>query len=276
MTRPPVTLTIAGSDPSGGAGIQADLKTFSALGAYGMSVITALTAQNTHGVTGIHPVPADFVAQQLDTLLADVRIDAVKIGMLANAGIAGLLRDYLRPDGGLGRRFTVLDPVSVATSGDQLLDDDAVDAVRALLPLVDVVTPNLLEAALLTGMLAAASIDGMRALARALRAMGARRALVKGGHLSADQDAVDLWLDHEGERLFTSARVATTNTHGTGCTLSSAVTALRPQREDWATSVSDAKCWLTEALTYGDQLHIGSGHGPVHHFNAFAPTWRVQ
>ncbi len=265
----PVALTIAGSDPSGGAGIQADVKTFSALGAYGTSVITALTAQSTTGVTGVHEVPVDFVRAQLDTLLADVRIDSVKVGMLGSAALAAAVGDYLREP--LAHLVRVLDPVMVSTSGSRLLDEDAVDAVRALLPYADVITPNLPEAAVLTGRNPATTVEGMREQAALLRNdFGARRVLVKGGHLEDTADAVDLWLDEDGERVYAAVRVPTRNTHGTGCTLSSALAALRLRRVDWPSTVTDAKNWLTAALRRADALDIGSGPGPVHHFHEFA------
>lgn len=266
MSRPPVALTIAGSDPSGGAGIQADLKSFSALGAYGTSVITALTAQNTRGVTGIHVVPAEFVRLQLQTLVDDVRIDAVKIGMLGTAELAETIREFLT-DHPLPR--LVIDPVMVATSGDRLLDDDALDAVRRLLPLADLITPNLGETALLTGTEVATDVRGMREQAHRLREAGVRRVLVKGGHLS--DDAVDLLVDDDGDHELTATRVITENTHGTGCSLSSAIAALAPQRPTWVKAVHDAKTWLTRALQAADQLEVGHGHGPVHHFHALWP-----
>ncbi len=272
MTPPPVALTIAGSDPSGGAGIQADLKTFSALGAFGTSVLTALTAQATTGVTGVHEVPVDFVRLQLDTLLADVRVDAVKVGMLGSSALAELVGEYLA--GALAGTFRVLDPVMVATSGSRLLADDAVDAVRAILPFADVITPNLPEAAVLTGDEVATSVAAMRAQAQRLRDdHGARAVLLKGGHLAQEDDAVDLWWDADGERLFRAERIPTVNSHGTGCTLSSALAALRPQRADWPTAVGEAKAWLTEALRHADELDIGAGHGPVHHFHEFTDRW---
>ncbi|OZB88886.1 MAG: bifunctional hydroxymethylpyrimidine kinase/phosphomethylpyrimidine kinase [Microbacterium sp. 14-71-5] len=267
MSGPPVALTIAGSDPSGGAGIQADLKTFSALGAFGTSVVTALTAQSTVGVTGVHVVPAEFVAQQLDTLVADVRIDAVKIGMLADAAVATAVRRFLeahRPS------IVVLDPVMVATSGDRLLADDAVEAVRALLPLASVITPNLGEAAVLLDGPVARDVDEMLAQAVALRRLGAERVLLKGGHLD-DETAVDVLAEPTGSTLLEAPRIPTGNTHGTGCTLSSALAALRPQRDTWLDTARDAKAWLTEALRHADELEIGHGHGPVHHFHAL---WR--
>ncbi len=271
-TPPPVALTIAGSDPSGGAGIQADLKTFSALGAFGTSVVTALTAQSTTGVTGVHEVPVDFVRLQLDTLLDDVRVDAVKVGMLGSAALAALVGEYLA--GRLAGKHRVLDPVMVATSGSRLLADDAVEAVRAILPHADVITPNLPEAAVLTDTQAAGSVSDMRAQARRLREdLGARAVLLKGGHLDDEDDAVDLWLDADGERLFRAERIPTDNSHGTGCTLSSALAALRPRHPDWRSTVGEAKAWLTEALRHADELDIGAGHGPVHHFHEHATRW---
>ena len=264
MSRPPVALTIAGSDPSGGAGIQADLKTFSALGVYGTSVITALTAQSTRGVSGVHVVPTEFVTQQLETLVADVRLDAVKIGMLANADIVGVVGDFLRLH---PQDFVVLDPVMVATSGDRLLDDDAVQAVRDLMPLAALVTPNLAEAAALLDTRPARTLASMRFQAMDLRELGAPRVLIKGGHQGEGPEAVDLLLDVEGETLLRAPWVDTVNTHGTGCTLSSALAALRPQRDSWLEAALDAKSWLTAALAAGDVLEIGQGHGPVHHFH---------
>lgn len=263
MTRPPVALTIAGSDPSGGAGIQADLKTFSALGVYGTSVITALTAQSTQGVTGVHVVPAEFVAQQLQTLVADVRLDAIKIGMLANADIVGAVGDFLRRH---PHDHVVLDPVMVATSGDRLLDDDAVQAMRELMPLASLVTPNLAEAAALLDTRPARNLADMRLQATALQ-LGADRVLIKGGHRDDGREAVDLLLDVDGEALLRAPRLDTVNTHGTGCTLSSALAALRPQRDSWLEAALDAKSWLTAALAAADVLEIGLGHGPVHHFH---------
>jgi hydroxymethylpyrimidine/phosphomethylpyrimidine kinase len=266
MTRPPVALSIAGSDPSGGAGIQADLKTFSALGVYGTSVVTALTAQSTVGVTGVHVVPTDFVTQQLETLVADVRLDAIKIGMLANAGIIGAVGDFLRRH---PHEHVVLDPVMVATSGDRLLDSDAVAAMRDLLPLASLVTPNLAESAALLDTKPARSLADMRLHATALQELGAPRVLIKGGHRNDGPEAVDLLLDVDGEALLRAPRVDTVNTHGTGCTLSSALAALRPQRDSWLEAALDAKCWLTAALVAADVLQIGHGHGPVHHFHEF-------
>lgn len=266
MRTPPNALTIAGSDPSGGAGVQADLKTFSALGAYGTSVITALTAQNTLGVCGVHQVSVEFVALQLDTLLADVAVDAVKVGMLATAEVADEVGRALgRPE--LAGVPVVLDPVMVATSGARLLDDDATEAVLALLPLADVITPNLPEAGVLLGSPPPGTRDEMVAAAYALRGLGARRVLLKGGHLAPDAGADDLWLDASGPTWLPTPRIRTRNTHGTGCTLSSALAALRPRSDAWLPAVREAKAWLTAAIAAADRLEVGSGHGPVHHFH---------
>src|SRR5665647_1975352 len=245
MSRPPVGLTIAGSDPSGGAGIAADLKTFSALGVYGTSVVTALTAQSTQGVTGVHVAPTEFVTQQLETLIADVRLDTIKIGMLANAAIVGAAGYFLR----------------------HLLDDHAIQAVRELMPLASLVTPNLAEAAALLDTRPARTLPDLRFQATALQELGAPRVLIKGGHQDEGAEAVDLLLDVDGETLLRAPRVDTLNTHGTGCTLSSALAALRPQRDSWLEAALDAKSWLTEALAAADVLEIGQGHGPVHHFH---------
>ncbi|MGW3351459.1 bifunctional hydroxymethylpyrimidine kinase/phosphomethylpyrimidine kinase [Nonomuraea rubra] len=265
MSAVPKVLSIAGTDPSGGAGIQADLKTFSALGAYGMTVVTALVAQTTTGVKGIHEVPAEFVAEQLDTLLADVPADAVKIGMLGNAplikAVAAALDTY-RPE------YVVLDPVMVAKSGDRLLPADAVAALReTLLPRVHLITPNLPEAADLLGEKPAGSLAEMHGQAQRLRALGARQVLLKGGHLDGET-CVDVLATPEGTVELAAPRVDTKNTHGTGCTLSSAIAALRPRHDDWEGAVRAAKTYLTEALRAADSLHVGHGHGPVHHFHA--------
>ena len=291
MTRPTVALTIAGSDPSGGAGIQADLKTFSALGVYGTSVVTALTAQNTRGVTGVHVVPTSFVTQQLETLVADVRVDTIKIGMLANAAIIAAVADFLLREHDDKVDHVVLDPVMVATSGDRLLDDDGVGAMRDLMPLASLITPNIAEAAALLKTRPARTLSDMRLHAMALQELGAQRVLIKGGHLNDSDEAVDLLLDVDGEVVLRAPWVDTVNTHGTGCTLSSALAALRPQRDSWLETALDAKNWLTAALNAADSLEIGQdsgndpgdpgndlgdpggpggpgkSHGPVHHFH---------
>jgi hydroxymethylpyrimidine/phosphomethylpyrimidine kinase len=258
-----VALTIAGSDPSGGAGMQADLKTFSALGVFGTSVVTALTAQNTMGVTAVHEVPAGFVTEQLETLTADVRIDAVKLGMLANAEVIDAVAAFLDRH---SFEHVVLDPVMVSTSGHLLLKEDAVDALRRLIPLASIVTPNIPEAAVLLGASPAPSVAQMRSQAADIRTRWGARVLLTGGHLGRAANAVDVFAGPEGERLFTAPRVPTRNTHGTGCSLSSALAALRPQREDWLATVQDAKAWLTEALAAADGLAVGHGNGPIHHF----------
>lgn len=272
LPRPPVALTIAGSDPSGGAGIQADLKTFSALGAFGTSVITALTAQSTVGVTDVHEVPVAHVRAQLETLVADVRIDVVKVGMLASAPLVEVVHELLTTVP-LAATPVVLDPVMVSTSGSRLLAPDAVDAVRALLPRADVVTPNVPEAGVLLDEPPAAAAADLPEQARRLRELGARRVLLKGGHLEGSE-AVDLWLDDDGPVALRGPRVATTATHGTGCTLSSAIAALRPRHDGWLPAVREARGWLTEALRHGESLEIGAGAGPVHHFHELV-RWRA-
>jgi hydroxymethylpyrimidine/phosphomethylpyrimidine kinase len=261
-------LTIAGSDSGGGAGIQADLKTFSALGTYGASVITALTAQNTRAVTAIHEVPPEFVTAQLDAVLEDIEIAAVKIGMLSSPAIieavaAGLRRN--RPS------HVVVDPVMVAKSGDRLLREDAVSALKErLLALATVLTPNLPEAAVLLGTAPARDEAGMIEAAAALRGLGPAAVLLKGGHMEHEH-SIDV-LDDGGEPLLlTAARVATGNTHGTGCTLSSAIAALLACGLPLRAAVREAKAYVTGALEAADRLNVGHGHGPVHHFHAL---WR--
>ena len=265
-SRTVTALTIAGSDPSGGAGVQADLKTMSALGAYGMSVITALTAQSTRGVTGVRAVPVDFVRLQLDTLLDDIVPDATKIGMLATAELADAVGEYLP-----GLSHTVLDPVMVATSGDRLLDEKAVGAVRRLCGVADLITPNLHEAAVLLDEEPATDTGALGVQARRLMERGAQRVLVKGGHLAAGTtdapEAVDVYADADSTVLLRGRRVTTRSTHGTGCTLSSAIASLRPRRETWLEAVRDAKAYLTGAIEHADALGVGHGHGPVHHFH---------
>jgi len=265
MTQPiPNVLTIAGSDSGGGAGIQADLKAFSALGAYGASVITALTAQNTRGVTAIHAPDPGFVTAQLDAVFDDIRIDAVKIGMLANAPIARAVADALRR---YKPKHVVLDTVMISKSNHALLLPDAVAAMRdELLPLADLLTPNLPEAAALLGVTAAHDEAGMIAQGEALRALGAKAVLMKGGHLLGAADSPDWLVQDSGTLRLGGPRVPVTNTHGTGCTLSSAIAALIPQRGDLASAVADAKLYLTGALQASDLLDVGSGVGPVHHF----------
>ena len=260
-----IAVTIAGSDSSGGAGIQADLKTFAALGVYGASVITALTAQNTQGVSGIHDVPASFVTAQMDAVFPDLDVRAVKIGMLSQVPTIEAVAQ------GLGRHHAqnvVLDPVMVATSGDRLLVADAVEALRALLiPRALVVTPNLPEAAALTGATAARNEREMEIQARELLALGARNILIKGGHGSGDE-SIDLLIG-QGEVVRLSAkRIATSNTHGSGCTLSSAIAAGLAKGLDLKAAARDAKAYVTEAIAGADDLKIGRGNGPLDHFHA--------
>jgi len=265
----PNVLTIAATDPSGGAGVFADLKAFSAMGAYGAGVLVALTAQNTRGVTGIQLVPPDFVTLQIDTLFADLRVHAVKTGMLANAELVSIVAAGLRRH--KVTRF-VLDPVMVSKSGHHLLQPDAVDFLkRDLLPLAEVVTPNLPEAAVLLNQPEPTTIDGMRAMARRLHALGARNVLLKGGHL-AGSESIDILDDGTRQVELRAVRIQTKNTHGTGCTLSAAITALLPQRSTVEEAVRDAKTYLTSALAASDRLDVGSGHGPVHHFHAMWPA----
>ncbi|HKU42076.1 MAG TPA: bifunctional hydroxymethylpyrimidine kinase/phosphomethylpyrimidine kinase, partial [Polyangiales bacterium] len=268
----PKALTIAGVDPSGGAGILADTKTFSALGAYGCAVIAALTAQNTRSVTGIHAVPPEFVRLQLDTLFADVRIDAAKIGMLGTAPIARAVADGLaQPIASGALPHLVVDPVMVAKSGDVLLTAEAsAMLIEAILPLATVITPNLPEAGALLSRTAPATLAEMRSAAQALRKLmaadGERWVLVKGGHLSGEP--VDVL--HDGDRLLElpAPRIATRNTHGTGCTLSAAIAALLPQHAAVPDAIAAAKRYLSSAIAHADALEVGSseGHGPVHHF----------
>lgn len=258
-------LTIAGTDPSGGAGIQADLKAFSALSAYGTSVITALVAQNTRGVQSVYRIEPDFVAAQLDSVLSDVRIDSAKIGMLAQTDIvetvAERLRRYAVP-------FVVLDTVMLAKSGDPLLAPEAVESIRReLLPLVSLITPNLPEAAALLNTLPATNEREMREQGEALLAMGCQAVLMKGGHLSEAESPDWLFSRQAEPQRFSSPRVNTRHTHGTGCTLSAALAALRPRHDSWAETVKAAKDYLQQALQQADTLEVGHGIGPVHHFH---------
>jgi hydroxymethylpyrimidine/phosphomethylpyrimidine kinase len=262
----PVALSIAGSDSSGGAGIQADLKTFAALGVYGASVVTALTAQNTRGVTGIHPVPPAFVTAQLDAVFSDLDVAAVKIGMVAqlatiDAIAAGLTR--------WSPRHVVLDPVLVATSGDRLLDPDAIDALRTkLIPRAALITPNLPEAAALLDEPVASSEAAIERQGRLLLAMSGGAVLIKGGH-GQGAESIDYLITGSGTVALAAPRIATKNTHGTGCSLSSAIAASLARGEDLETAVRHAKAWISAAIANADRLGIGHGHGPIHHFHKF-------
>lgn len=266
MQTIPNILTIAGTDPSGGAGIQADIKTFSALGAYATSAITAVVAQNTQGVRSYVALEPAFVADQIDAVLEDVRIDAIKIGMVANAEIAETIADRLRHH----RLDTiVLDPVMVAKSGHSLLDEDAVAAIRdRLVPLATIVTPNLPEAAVLLGRADDDwTANSMRAALPDLLALGSDWVLLKGGHLGDSDESVDLLCGAGGTTAFSAPRISTRNDHGTGCTLSSAIAALLP-RYPVIEAVRHAKAYLQAALAASDRLDVGRGHGPLHHFHA--------
>ncbi len=261
-----ISVTIAGSDSGGGAGIQADLKTFSALGVYGASVITALTAQNTLGVTAIHDVPADFVSAQIDAVFSDLAVNSVKIGMLSrvdtiHAVSAGL--DRWTPS------FTVLDPVMIATSGDRLIRDDAVGAILShLFPRATLITPNLAEAGTLLGEAMSTDEMEMERQAKALLALGARAVLMKGGHGTSEESA-DLLVTPSGTERFSAPRIATRNTHGTGCTLSSAIAAGLAKGLSLRDAVAQGKTYVTAALIASSTLQIGQGSGPVHHFHAY-------
>lgn len=258
-------LSIAGSDPSGGAGIQADLKTFAARGCYGMAVITALTAQNTQGVSAVRPLDPDFVAEQIRMVFADIRVDAVKIGMIANAGIARAVAEALSPHRGIP---VVLDPVMIAKGGAALLDPAAVTVLKeSLLPLATLVTPNLPEAAVLLGDPEASDRRIMESQAVRLTALGAKGVLVKGGHLAGGESPDVLVADGQ-VTWFEASRIATRNTHGTGCSLSSALAAELAKGLEPQEAVRVAKAWLEDAVRTSGSLSVGSGHGPVHHFHA--------
>jgi hydroxymethylpyrimidine/phosphomethylpyrimidine kinase len=262
----PIALTIAGSDTGGGAGIQADLKTFSALGVYGATVITALTAQNTLGVQGIFDVPASFVSAQMASVFDDIRIDAVKIGMLSQPdtidAVASALKDRRL-------RTIVLDPVMVATSGDRLISPGAVERLReALLPLARIVTPNLPEAAALLDEPVASTREAIEAQGRRILALGCGAVLIKGGH-GGGAESEDNLVSAEGTERFTASRIPTRHTHGTGCTLSAAIAARLAAGRDLVAAVAEAKRYLTAALASAEALGVGAGSGPVHHFHGW-------
>ena len=262
--KTPNVLTIAGSDSGGGAGIQADLKTFSALGVYGASVITALTAQNTKTVAGIYPVTPDFVTLQLETVFSDIDIAVVKTGMLGSADMVEAVVAFLS---GVDTLKLVVDPVMISKSGNALLSPDAVAVlIDKLMPLTYVITPNLPEAAALLGEDEPDSVAGMREMALRLHALGVQNVLLKGGHLNGGYSP-DILFD--GTRLteFPSTRIVTENTHGTGCTLASAVTAYLAQGLPIAEAVGKAKEYITAAIKAADQLNVGAGHGPVNQFH---------
>jgi len=262
-------LTIAGSDSSGGAGIQADLKTFSALGCYGMSVVTALTAQNTRGVVSVHPVPPAFIEDQLEAVLKDLGASAVKIGMLYSVEIIGAVARQLKK---YSPENIVLDPVMIAQSGDKLLQDDAVDALKELLmPLSVVVTPNIPEASVLVNHHISTFAD-MHGAAQELSSLGSGGVLLKGGHLGGDE-SFDLLYDCRKDQFITykARRIKTGNNHGTGCTLSSAIAAYLAKGMSLDDSIRKAKVYVTGAIEAGRGYKMGGGHGPLHHFYQLWP-----
>lgn len=271
---PPRVLSVAGTDPTGGAGIQADLKSIGALGGYGMAVVTSLVAQNTLGVRSVHTPPAEFLLAQLEAVSDDVRIDAVKIGMLAELESIAVVRQWLER---ISPPVVVLDPVMVTTSGDRLLQPDAESELRSLLALAHLVTPNIPELAALLGEPAANSWDAALAQGRKLSARSGTRVLVKGGHLEG-AESPDALVDDAGRlngktvREFRSRRVATANTHGTGCSLSSGLATAMARTGCWQTALAETKDWLLDALESADELQVGEGSGPINHFHRLWST----
>lgn len=261
----PIALTVAGSDSSGGAGIQADLKTFTALGVYGASVITAITAQNTQGVQGVLTLPSDIIAAQMTSIASDLAVGAIKTGMLGDRVIVETVANGLAQFASIP---LVIDPVMVATSGDVLLAPDAIDAVRTrLFPLATVVTPNLREAARLLDAPLAMTEDEMESQGRSLLALGAKAVLIKGGH-GEGADATDILVFEAGSLRFTAPRIATRNTHGTGCTLAAAIAARLAIGDSLPTAVEAAKAFVWNAIEAGRTLGVGKGNGPVDHLHA--------
>ena len=261
-SRPPTVMTIAGSDSGGGAGIQADLKTFSALGVFGTSTLTAITAQNTVGVSAVHEVPTEVIAAQIDAVITDIGADAVKTGMLSSGAIVETVAEAIRRH---AIANLVVDPVMVAKSGDRLLREEAIASIRnSLLPLATVVTPNIPEAEELTGQTISADADVRRAAASIVK-MGAKSVVVKGGH--RDGPPTDVLYDGQRFLEFTTERIPSTNTHGTGCTFASAVAAGLAHGLDTPAAVEQAKEYVTAAIRAA--YPIGQGYGPLHHFHAF-------
>jgi hydroxymethylpyrimidine/phosphomethylpyrimidine kinase len=259
----PIVVTIAGSDSSGGAGLQADLKTFAALGVYGASVVTALTVQNTKGVFAIHDVPADFITAQIDAVFSDLDVGAVKIGMLGNAAAIAAVAVGLERH---RARNVVLDPVLVASTGEDLLRADALDALRSLMARARVVTPNLFEAGVLLDVTTAHDEDEMLAQGRKLLAFGPAAVVMKGGHAGGPESA-DLLVEAGGSTRLAAPRLETRNTHGTGCTFASAIAAGLAKGMDLVEAVREAKAYVSSAIAAADQLKIGAGRGPLHHFS---------
>lgn len=263
-----IALTIAGSDSGGGAGIQADLKTFSALGVFGTSVITALTAQNTMGVHAVEDVSAAMIGAQIDAVFDDIAVGATKIGMVSRPETIAVIAQRLRHHG----VHPILDPVMIATSGDRLLQPNAIEALRQqLLPLAGLVTPNLPEAALLTDMPIAGDEAAMAAQAEAIVKAGAQAVLVKGGHLDGTH-STDILFDGRTFTRFSTPRIQTRNTHGTGCTLAAAITAGRARGLPLEEAIGEAKDYLQSALQAASTLAVGKGSGPVHHFHRWWPA----
>lgn len=262
----PIVLTIAGSDSGGGAGIQADIKAISATGSFACSVITAITSQNTQGVSAIFPIPLEHVESQLDAVFTDLNIVAVKIGMLADANIIKVVANKIKQ---YQPRFLVVDPVMVATSGDLLLEQSAISTLKTeLLPLADIITPNLPEGAALTSLAVPQSQAEMNDMINDLRLLGAKAVLLKGGHLEKDHNSNDLLITADNAELISAKRHDTKNTHGTGCTLSSAIASYLAQGNELTDAVKLAKYYISQAIAHADELQVGQGHGPVHHFFA--------
>ncbi|QUM81124.1 bifunctional hydroxymethylpyrimidine kinase/phosphomethylpyrimidine kinase [Moritella sp. 5] len=260
----PIVLTIAGSDSGGGAGIQADIKAMSATGSYACSVITAITAQNTLGVSAIFPIPLEHVEKQLDAVFTDLNIVAVKVGMLADDDIIKIVAAKIKQ---YQPAFLVVDPVMVATSGDLLIQESAISTLKAeLLPLADIITPNLPEGAALIGSEIPSSEADMITMITGLRQLGAKTVLLKGGHLEQDENSNDLLIFPEDVHHLTAKRINTRNTHGTGCTLSSAIASYLAQGHDLLRAVQLGKQYISQAIAHADELEIGKGHGPVNHF----------
>ena len=263
-TITPIVLTIAGSDSGGGAGIQADIKAISATGGYACSVITALTAQNTQGVTGIYPISSEFVEQQLDAVFSDLNVIAVKVGMLSDSDVIHSVAKKIKQ---YSPQYVVVDPVMIATSGDLLLQTSAIGSLKSeLLPLANVITPNIPEAAALIGVKVPKNEDEMTAIIGELRQLGAKSVLLKGGHLEESTNSTDLFIGADSVERLSAARINTHNTHGTGCTLSSAIASYLAQGYELHAAVRLGKQYITQAIVYADELIIGKGHGPVNHF----------
>ncbi len=260
----PIVLTIAGSDSGGGAGIQADIKAISATGSYACSVITAITSQNTLGVSAIHPIPLAHIESQLDAVFSDLNVVAVKIGMLADAAIITLVARKIQQ---YAPKFLVIDPVMVASSGDLLLAQDAISTLKKeLIPMADLLTPNLPEGAALVGKAVPQNEDDMGGMIEDLRALGAKAVLLKGGHLEHDVNSNDLLIQQQSSELLRAKRYNTPNTHGTGCTLSSAIASYLAQGNRLHKAVYLGKQYISQAISHSDELEVGQGHGPVHHF----------